>query len=325
MRAFTASVAFLVSILLCPAGHAGSVLDRVKRDGILRCGAEFRPGLVSVGPDGRAAGLFLDFCRAIGAAVLGQQTRFEFYQYESSRSYDAVRDNAHDVFFLTASELIDENLAGKVVPGPAVFYQTTSVMVSETSTAQHLADLAGRPICFPMVGNAHRHLEAWFAAHHLDFIRMGYQEEVEMNDAYNVQVCKGLAGETTNLAQTRLDGGVNDLHSRILPEPLAAFPIIAATGTRDAEWSAIVAWTIHTILRAETPKAEWAAGGVESLPVKVPELQLAEDWQPRVIGAVGHYGDLYRRNLGEDSPYRLPRGLNAPWQQGGLILAPYSE
>jgi general L-amino acid transport system substrate-binding protein len=154
---------------------------------------------------------------------------------------------------------------------------------------------------------------------------MGYQEEVEMNDAYNVQVCKGLAGEVTNLAQVRLDGGVNDLHSRILPEPLAAFPIMAATGTKDAEWSAIVAWTVHTILRAETPKADWAAGGVESLPVKAPELQLAKDWQTRVVGAVGNYGDLFRRNLGEDSPYRLPRGLNAPWQEGGLILAPYSE
>jgi hypothetical protein len=83
--------------------------------------------------------------------------------------------------------------------------------------------------------------------------------------------------------------------------------------------------TVHTVLRAETPRADWAAGGVESLPVKAPELQLTKDWQTRVIGAVGNYGDLYRRNLGEDSPYRLPRGLNAPWQEGGLILAPYSE
>jgi len=325
MRAFTASLVLLVSIVFSPAGNAGSVLDRVKQNGVLRCGAKFRPGLVSVRPDGRAAGLLLDFCRAVGAAVLVPESRFEFYQYESSESYEAIRKNEHDVFFLSASELIDEDLAGKVVPGPTVFYETTSVMVSESSTAQHLADLAGRPICFPMVSNAHRHIEAWFAAHHLDFIRMGYQEEVEMNDAYNVQVCKGLAGEVTNLAQVRLDGGVNDLHSRILPEPLAAFPIMAATGTKDAEWSAIVAWTVHTILRAETPKADWAAGGVESLPVKAPELQLAKDWQTRVVGAVGNYGDLFRRNLGEDSPYRLPRGLNAPWQEGGLILAPYSE
>jgi general L-amino acid transport system substrate-binding protein len=199
-------------------------------------------------------------------------------------------------------------------------------MVSESAPAQHLADLAGRPICFSTASNGHRHVEAWFAAHQLDFVRMGYQEDVEMFDAYNVQACKGLAGEVTTLAQVRLDGGVNQLRSRILPEPLAAFPIMAITGTKDAEWSAVVAWTVHTLLRAETPKAEWAAGGVESLPVvEAPELKLSKGWQTRVVDAVGSYGDIYRRNLGEGSPYRLPRGLNASWADGGLFMAPYLE
>jgi general L-amino acid transport system substrate-binding protein len=44
-----------------------------------------------------------------------------------------------------------------------------------------------------------------------------------------------------------------------------------------------------------------------------------------VISAVGSYGDIYRRNLGDGSSYKLPRGLNAPWRDGGLMLAPYSE
>jgi general L-amino acid transport system substrate-binding protein len=325
MNSFKVAAALLPFLLFAPAGHAGSVLDRVTSEGVMRCGSETRPGLVSVSPDGHAAGLLLDICRAIAAAVLGPSGRFEFYRYESSKSYDPVRNNEHDVFFLSASELLEEELAGKVVPGPTVFYETTAVMVSESSPAQHLADLVGRPICFPMASNGHRHVEAWFAAHHLDFIRMGYQEDVEMYDAYNVQACKGLAGEVTTLAQVRLDGGINQLRSRILPEPLAAFPIMAATGTKDAEWSAIVAWTIHTLLRADVPKADWAAGGVESLPVEAPELKLTKGWQTRVIDAVGTYGDIYRRNLGEASPYRLPRGLNASWQEGGLILAPYSE
>jgi len=325
MGSFKVAAASLLLLLSASAGHAGSVLDRVTSEGVVRCGSEARPGLVSVSPDGRAAGLLLDICRAIAAAVLGPSGRLEFYRYESSKSYDQVRNNEHDVFFFSASEILEEELAGKVVPGPTVFYETTAVMVSESSPVQHVADLVGRPICFSLASNGHRHVEAWFAAHHLDFVRMGYQEDVEMFDAYNVQACKGLAGEITTLAQVRLDGGVNELRSRILPEPLAAFPIMAATGTKDAEWSAIVAWTIHTLLRAEAPKVDWAAGGAESLPIEAPELKLSKGWQSRVVDAVGTYADIYRRNLGEASPYRLPRGLNASWQEGGLILAPYSE
>jgi general L-amino acid transport system substrate-binding protein len=198
-------------------------------------------------------------------------------------------------------------------------------MVAEASPARHVSDLAGQPICFSQGSNAQRHLEAWFAARHLDFMHMAYQEDVELYDTYNVQVCRGLAEEVTTLANVRLDGGVNALQSRILPEPLAVFPVLAATGTKDAEWAAVVAWTVHTVMRAQIPPAEWAAGGIESLPVEAPELGLAKDWQKRVIEAVGTYADVYRRNLGDGSPYKLPRGLNASWQNGGLIVAPYFE
>ena len=63
------------------------------------------------------------------------------------------------------------------------------------------------------------------------------------------------------LAAVRLAGAGKALHSRILPEPLAVFPILAATPTTDAQWSATVAWAIYTLQRAEIPAAPWAAGG----------------------------------------------------------------
>jgi general L-amino acid transport system substrate-binding protein len=308
-----------------PALHAGSVLDKVRQTGVIRCGGEPRPGMVGIRPDRVATGLFLDICRAIGTAVFGPEGRFEFHQYDAANAYDGVRDGSDDVFFLDTSEIIEQHLAGIVVPGPAVFIQTTAVMVAEASLAQHVQDLAGQPICFLQGTNAHRHLEAWFAAHNLEFVRMAYQEEVELYDTYNVQVCRGLASEVTELAEVRLDGGVNNLQSRMLPEPLAAFPIMAATSTKDAEWAALVAWTVHTLMRAEVRTAEWAAGGLDSLPVEAPELGLPKDWQKRVVDAVGTYDDIYRRNLGDGSPYKLPRGLNASWQAGGLVAAPYSE
>jgi general L-amino acid transport system substrate-binding protein len=320
-----AVAALLLSVLCQPAAHAGAVLRRVASDGVVRCGGVPRPGLVEVRPDGRAEGLLLDLCRAIAAAVLPATGRLEFRQYDSAKAFDAVRHGNDDVFFLTASEIVSEGLAGKILPGPPVFYETTGVMVAESSNAQRLADLKGEPICIPQGASAERHLEAWFGTHQLDFVRMGFREEVEMVDAYNVQMCHAVAGEATALAEMRLDGGVNKLRSRILPEPLTAFPIMAATGTKDAQWGAVVAWTMHTLVRAETPESHWSAGGVNALPIEAPKLGLAKDWQKHVISAVGSYGDIYRRNLGDGSSYKLPRGLNAPWRDGGLMLAPYSE
>ncbi len=109
-----------------------------------------------------------------------------------------------------------------------------------------------------------------FAHDKLDFARMGYQEDVKIYDAYNAQVCHAMAAEATTLATVRLTRGVNDVHSCIIEEPDEAFPIIAATGTSDAEWFAIVAWAIPTLVSAGTPAAHWVAGAAESLPVEAP-------------------------------------------------------
>src|SRR3546814_18590613 len=52
------------------------------------------------------------------------------------------------------------------------------------------------------------------------------------------------------------------------------------------------------------------------------KLGLAADWAVRIIKAVGNYGEMYDRNLGDGSPIKLARGLNALWSNGSLVYAP---
>jgi general L-amino acid transport system substrate-binding protein len=42
----------------------------------------------------------------------------------------------------------------------------------------------------------------------------------------------------------------------------------------------------------------------------------------RAVQAAGNYGEIFERNLGQGSPLKLPRGLNRPWNQGGIMYAP---
>lgn len=311
--------------VLAPSVQAGAVLDRIRASKVIHCGGAPRPGLVDLGEDGRATGLYLDICRAVGAAVLGTDGHIDFGQYDSSKAFDAVRNGTDDLMFLSASEIMAEGLADKVLPGPPVFFETTNVMVSVTSPIQHVGDLAGKPICFSLGSSTQRHLEAWFAAHHLDFIRMGYQEDVEFYDTYGAQVCGAMAAELTTLAEVRLDGGVNHLKSRILPESLAVFPIMAGTPVQDPAFSAIVAWAVHTLVRAAAPAAPWTSGGIDALRIEAPALTLDKAWQTRMIASTGSYGDIFSRNLGETSELKLNPGYNALVQDGGLFAAPYGE
>jgi general L-amino acid transport system substrate-binding protein len=101
--------------------------------------------------------------------------------------------------------------------------------------------------------------------------------------------------------------------------------VFAATPADDPQWSAIVAWAIYALRRAELTASPWAAAGLDSLGVEGRELGLADDWLERVVGAAGSYADIYARNLGDRSRLKLPRGPNAPAEAGGLFVTPYRE
>jgi general L-amino acid transport system substrate-binding protein len=313
-----------VTLALCPLAHAGPIVDRIKSAGVIRCGGVPRPGLVGQSADGAPAGLYLDLCRAIGSAVLGADGKIEFRPYDSDKAFTRVPDDADDLVFLDGSEIADHRLAGVATLGPAVYFVSTAAMVHGDATIQRLSDLEAKSICFYQGDNAHLNLEAAMAARSLDFIRMGYMEYGELHDAYAAGVCDAQVGESGDLAAGRLDEHTAPA-SRILSEPLATFPVFAATPARDPQWSAIVAWAIYALQRAELPATQWAAGGPKSLGVEGRDLGLEDDWAKRVVGAAGSYADIYARNLGEGSPLKLPRGPNAPTEVDGLFVTPYRE
>ena len=304
------------------------MVERVKARGVVRCGSVERPGLARADSHGHWTGLNLDVCRAIAAAVLGSpevSDRIEYHKYETPKDFDTVRNQQDDVYFLTGSEIAEHKLAGLVVPGPTVFVESHAVMVASTSAAHHVSDLAGNSICFMTGSSVERSLEAYFDALHQNWFRRAFTEDEEMVDTYNVQNCHAIAGEITTLATIRLNSGVNRLSSRILPEPLTAFPVMATTGTDDARWSAIVAWTVDTLVSAQRPETRWYAGGAGAMPIAAAELGLDKEWQRRVLLAVGNYSNIFERHLGKGSPLRLDPRLNANQFRGGLLLSPFIE
>lgn len=328
MRTTLRRLAPLLLVLGGGAGpaQAGPVLDRVKASGTIHCGAAERPGLLDQPEDGAANGLLVDLCRAVGTAVAGPHVKVEVHVYDPDQSYDAVRDGSDDLSFLTGGEIADHRLAGAVLPGPAVFYETSMLMVAGGSPARTPADLAGLPVCFMQGDTAHRHLEAYMAGRHIPFVRMGYQEPVEMNDAFDAQVCKAAAGEATMLADVRTAGGPNRRGARLLDEPLATFPVLLTTGTRDGEWSAVAAWTVAVLENADRARADWTAGGLDATPAGAPAAPgLAPDWRRTVLNATGSYATILRRNVGANSPFRLSPGPNTFPSAGGLIVPPYAE
>jgi general L-amino acid transport system substrate-binding protein len=97
----------------------------------------------------------------------------------------------------------------------------------------------------------------------------------------------------------------------------------------DPSWSELTRWILFLLVNAE--EVGWTQASADNIPdtsslsypasVSV-KLGLKENWARDVIKAVGNYGDIYERNLGNDSPLKLERGLNALWTRGGILYAP---
>jgi general L-amino acid transport system substrate-binding protein len=52
------------------------------------------------------------------------------------------------------------------------------------------------------------------------------------------------------------------------------------------------------------------------------KLGLNADWAAQIIKQVGNYSESFERNVGMDSPLKISRGLNAQWNQGGILYSP---
>jgi len=147
--------------------------------------------------------------------------------------------------------------------------------------------------------------------------------------------CQAFTTDTSALAGLRNKEATNPDDYVILPELISKEPLAPAVRRGDDEWFAIVKWVPNALIEAEEagitqenidalratstdPAQQRLVGSGDDLGKL---LGLDKDWSYRAIKAVGNYGEIFDRNVGEKTPLALPRGLNAQWNKGGLQYA----
>jgi general L-amino acid transport system substrate-binding protein len=330
--AFATTACFIVGLV--PTARAladGDVLARVRERGNVRCASVVRPGIAVPTSDGaRWYGIAPDICRAVAAAVLGIAAKIAFRPYFDGAGQSAHPEEPDDIVFLGAEQAVTQ-LADARTPlqlGPAVVHDALGILVHAAGAAD-VAGLAARSICVEPGTAADRALTRYFDARSLSLHEHPYQEPDEMRQAFETGNCDALAGPLSTLASVRADPSEGHAADRILDDVLADDPIFAATPS-DARWSRIVWWTFSALVDAEdaglsakTVTKETVVPGVP--PAVGTSLGLAPGWTSDAIVASGNYGEIFDRDLGATSNFRLRRGANALWRNGGLIDALHAE
>ena len=346
LKGLVASALLAAPLAACaPDGGSGvqsQKMAAITSRGKLICGVEGTlPGFSFVEPNGSYSGLDVDVCKAVAASVLGDPSKVEYRNLNSSERFAALASGEVDLLSRNTTKTLSRDAPGGngLSFAPTTFYDGQGVMVPVASGIKTLKDLAGKPICVESGTTTELNLADRMREIKAAYTPLKFQTGDQTYAAYLQGRCVAVTSDRSQLAAKRTSFPDPAGHV-LLPEVLSKEPLTPVTVNGDPGWADAVRWTIFGLMQAEelgitqanieAKVAEAKANpnqadlrrflGVEGDFGK--QLGLPADFVVQAVKAVGNYGELFERNVGQGSKLKLERGLNRQWSNGGLIYSP---
>jgi len=312
-------------------------LDSVKGKGVVTCAVNgSRPGFSAVDSKGAWNGLDVDTCRAVAAAVFGDAAKAKFLKTNNQTRLTALQTGEVDLTTAntTWTRARDTDLGLDFVS--PTFYDGQGLMVPKALGVKSAKELDGASVCVRPGSTSERVVGDIQKKFKIKMNLVVIEDQKEINTAFFGGRCDVAVQSTSGLSSTRAAVASNPADYVILPEIFGKDPMGPVVRQDDPQWRDIVQWTVFALFQAEESgitsknvdrmKAESTDPVVKRLlgvsDAGAKGLGLSPDWAYQVIKQVGNYGEIFQRNVGESSPLKLPRGLNAQYSEGGLIYAP---
>ena len=330
---------WLAVVVLCcaAAAQASPTLDAVRaRDAVL-CGIS--PGMLGFSHPGPVAGTWdgmdVDLCRAVAAAVLGSGDKVRFVHLQVDERLQALRDGRFDILSFATSYTMARDASMGVQATVVTYYDGQGFLVPAASKIRSTRQLRGKPICVTTTGSSEQTLQEYSTAQRMDFKVLRFARFKEATDAYLARRCAAISADATSLAVVRRTQTPVPADHAILPELISKEPLGPMVRRGDDAWALIVTWVVQGLIAAEEHGLTRANVAQQATGNPNAEVQrmlgrsadtgqwigLDREWLLRAIRATGNYGEIFNRNVGQDSALGLPRGLNALWSHGGLQYA----
>ena len=322
----------------------GMTLARVKEREVVLCGTkEDFPGfseMIWTDEHGqRWVGFDVDICRAVAAAVFDDADAVEFIEVDGKTRFSYLIDGTIDVLSAATTYTFSRNVLKKLEFLPTTFYDGQGFMVRKTLGVSSAKQMEGARICFSSTGTSAKNIKDFFKKHFITYIPVQVEPPQRPKSVYLSGECDMYGTDRSGLASNRLQFSDPDWHM-ILPEVISKEPLGPVVKYGDQQWSDIVRWTVFVLFIAEEyeinsenidefanhidPMIKRFMGELngKDFPHLGSKLGLSATWAYSVIKQVGNYEEIYERNVGEDTPLALKRGLNKLYTKGGLLYAP---
>jgi general L-amino acid transport system substrate-binding protein len=320
-----------------------STLDVVKARGQLICGTnETLPGFGFREPDGSFSGLDVDFCRAIAAAVFGDANAVEFVPLTAAARFTALQTGEIDVLIRNTTWTQSRDVTLGADFAPTTFYDGQGIMArgsdgfDDTSTVE---DLEGAVVCTNAGTTTELNISEAARVAGVNIDLQTSEDFDQVMAAFQAGSCDVVTTDKSGLISRKAVAEPADFREDlvIFGVTLSKEPLGPMFRANDSVWGDVVDWTVYATLIAEEKGIN--SGNIDSILGSTDdgealrlfgraddEIQTAmgldADAFYNVISQVGNYGEIYDRNLGPDTVFNVPRGLNQLWTNGGLMYPP---
>ncbi|MFQ1063173.1 amino acid ABC transporter substrate-binding protein [Bordetella trematum] len=316
-------------------GAQAATLDVVKKRDAVVCGTTTGfAGFSAPDAQGVWRGLDVDLCRAVAAAVLGDANKIKVVPLNSQQRFTALQSGEVDVLTRNTSVTQQRDTALGIIHAGINFYDGQGFMVPKKLGVNSAKDLDGATICMQTGTSNENTLADWARAHKITYKPVVIETFNEVVNAFAAGRCDVFTTDASGLASIRISKMEKPDDYVVLPEIISKEPLGPFVRQGDDAWLNIVSWTLAAMIEAEEYGLT-TANVDEQLKSDNPNVRrilgvtpgagknmgLDEKWAYNIIKQVGNYGESFERNVGQGSPLKIKRGLNAQWADGGLMYA----
>ncbi|MEW7979544.1 MAG: amino acid ABC transporter substrate-binding protein [Candidatus Sedimenticola endophacoides] len=328
----TAAVLFAAATT---TAQAGATFDQVKSKGFVQCGVSTGlAGFSSADDKGNWAGLDVDICRAVAAAVFGDAGKVKYTPLTAKERFTALQSGEIDMlsrnttWTLTRDTSLGLNFAG------VNYYDGQGFLVAKNLGVKSALELDGASFCIQAGTTTELNLANYFRANKLSYTPITFDKSDETVKAFEAGRCDALTSDQSKLYALRIQLK-NPESAMVLPEVISKETLGPVVAQGDDEWFNVVRWSLFAMLNAEELGIN--SGNVDAMMeskdpnvrrvlglegIKGSGLGLDDAWAANIIRGVGNYAEAFERNVGMGSPLKIARGQNALWNKGGLQYAP---
>ncbi len=302
--------------------------------GYLLCGVNpGLPGFSAPDEKGDWSGFDVDFCRALAAAIFNDTSKVKYIPLDASLRFKELRDRNIDVLSRNSTWSMSRETEYGLHFAGVSYYDGQGFMTKKARNIDNALALDGSKVCVQENTTTELNLSDYFKSNNMKFEQVIQQarrsaeslRRWQMRHHHERRLAALCAtpeahesGRQRHPARRDLEGAARagGAPSR---RPVADDREVDAVCTINAEELGITSKNLDEAMRSGKPEVQRFMGVSSDYG---DDIGLTRDWASRIVRLVGNYGEVYDRNVGDQSKLGIPRGLNQLWDAGGIEYAP---